>query len=206
MKRRKFLLASIFAAPLLSFTEWAKNPMRKSASKSFVVRKNESRFFGKSTNADAAFGRCMISSADTAHQLYIAGTAKNSYKTIGGPGMHIHLQDDEIFYIASGDFLFQIEDQLILGKAGDTIFAPRGVAHTYANPIENNPGELLTIHQPISPSLEKFYEVFSRVGFMSDKMLQENIDAETLADILKNNLFVGPPIDVPAALKKLQQK
>lgn len=118
--------------------------------------------------------------------------------------MHNHHQDDEIFYVVSGEFLFQLENEIILGRTGDTIFVPRGVAHTFANPIDNNPGQLLTIHQPISPSLEKFYEVFSTIGYMNDKMLQDSFEPEILADLMKNNAFVGPPIDIDAALKKLK--
>lgn len=205
MKRRNFLLTSILAAPLISLSDLVVNPFWKDPKKAFVVRNGESRFFGKNTTASSNYGRCIISSVDTQNQLYIAGASKNSNNKKGGPALHIHHQDDEIFYVVSGEFLFQLENEIILGKAGDTIFAPRGVAHTFANPIDNNPGQLLTIHQPISSSLEKFYEVFSTIGYMNEKMLQENFESEILADLLKNNAFVGPPIDVDAALKKLKQ-
>ena len=205
MKRRNFLISSILAAPLLTLSNWAIQPLWKNTKKALVVKNGESRFFGKNTTADSNYGRCIISSVDTQNQLYIAGGSKNSNTKKGGPALHIHHQDDEIFYVVSGEFLFQLENEIILGKAGDTIFAPRGLPHTYANPMDNNPGELLTIHQPISPSLEKFYEVFSRIGYMDEKMLQENFEPEILADLMKNNVFVGPPIDVDAALKKLKQ-
>ncbi len=169
-----------------------------------MVKADESRFFGKSNTSEAHFGRCIISSSDTDNQLYIAGENKKSNIKKGGPGLHIHYQDDEVFYVVSGEFLFQLENEIILGKAGDTVFAPRGLAHTYANPYDNNPGELLIIHQPIPPNLEKFYQVFSKLGYMSEKMLQENFEPEVLEDLFKNNAFVGPPIDIDAALKKLK--
>lgn len=203
MKRRNFLVTSILAAPLMGLSHWV-GPLWKNTRKAFVVKNGESRFFGKDSTANSKYGRCIISSADTQNQLYIAAGSKNSNSKKGGPALHIHHQDDEIFYVVSGEFLFQLENDIILGKAGDTIFVPRGVAHTFANPIDNNPGELLTIHQPISPSLEKFYEVFSTIGYMNDKMLQENFEPEILADLMKYNAFVGPPIDIDAALKKLK--
>lgn len=204
MQRRKFLISSLVVAPFAAFAKWTDIPFFNSNKKSLFVSANESRFFGKDTTSDANFGRCIISSKDTENQLYIAGDAKDANKEKGGPGLHIHYQDDEIFYVVSGEFLFQTEDKITLGKAGDTIFVPRGIAHTYANPIDNNPGELLIIHQPISPSLERFYEVFSKLGYMSEKMLQENFEPEVLKDLMKNNAFVGPPIDIAAALKKLK--
>jgi len=203
MIRRKFLLHSIITAPFLNLTKLIASSVSPKSKKGFVVRKEESRFFGRDEKQESLFGRCIISSVDTQNQLYIAGGTKNSYNKKGGPALHIHHEDDEIFYIVSGEFLFQLEDKIFLGKAGDTIFAPKGIAHTYANPIDNNPGELLTIHNPISPNLEKFYEVFSRVGYMNDKMLKENFDPETLADLMKNNVFVGPPIDVEKALRNI---
>ncbi|RYF89277.1 MAG: cupin domain-containing protein [Chitinophagaceae bacterium] len=204
MERRKFLLASLLAAPFSAFAKWTESISFKKNKKAFIVRADESRFFGKNTASDANFGRCIISSADTDNQLYIAGETKNSNKKRGGPGLHIHHQDDEIFYVVSGEFLFQLGEEIILGKAGDTVFVARGLAHTYANPIDNNPGELLIIHQPISPSLEKFYEVFSKIGYMNEKMLQENFKPDVLEDLMKNNAFVGPPIDIDAAMKKLK--
>ena len=63
----------------------------------------------------------------------------------------------------------------------------------------------MIIHQPISPSLEKFYQVFSKIGYMNDNMLRENFEPEVLADLMKNNAFVGSPIDIKTALKTLKK-
>ncbi len=178
----------------------------KSKKKSLIVLSGESRFFGKDTTSDAHFGRCILSSADTDNQLYIAGGTKNGFKEKGGPGLHIHYSDDEIFYVVSGEFLFQIEEEYFLGKTGDTVFVPKGIAHTYANPIENNPGELLVIHNPISPNLEKFYAVFCKTGYMNEQMLKDNFEPEVLEDLMKNNEFVGSPIDIEIALKNILAK
>jgi mannose-6-phosphate isomerase-like protein (cupin superfamily) len=204
MERRKFLMTSLLAAPFIAFAKWTEQTLFNRTAKGLVVRAEESRFFSQNTSKNANFGRCIISSKDTANQLYIGGDTENSNLKKGGPALHIHYQDDEIFYVVSGEFLFQIENEYFLGKAGDTVFIPRGIPHTYANPIDNNPGQLLVIHQPISPSLEKFYQVFTKLGYMNEKMLKENFDSETLQDLLKNNAFVGSPIDIDIALKQLK--
>jgi glyoxylate utilization-related uncharacterized protein len=50
----------------------------------------------------------------------------------GGPPLHRH-DFDEAFYILEGELVFQVEDELITRRAGEMAFAPRGVAHTFAN-------------------------------------------------------------------------
>ena len=77
---------------------------------------------------------------DTENQLYISADANLSNKEKGGPALHIHHKDDEIFYVISGEFLIQLGDEISLIKKGDTVFIPRGTKLTFANQIENNPG------------------------------------------------------------------
>jgi quercetin dioxygenase-like cupin family protein len=50
----------------------------------------------------------------------------------GGPPLHHH-DFDETFYVIEGELTFQLGDELFTRKAGELAFAPRGVAHTYAN-------------------------------------------------------------------------
>ena len=207
MERRKFLITSLLAAPftaLAKFDFLPKKELGKQAKNGFIVRANESRFFGKETSPKDTYGRCILSSVDTENQLYISADANLSNKEKGGPALHIHYKDDEIFYVISGEFLIQLGDEISLIKKGDTAFIPRGTKHTFANHIENNPGELLTIHQPISPELEKFYDVFSHNGYMNEEQMGKLFTQQELKTLLANNAFVGPPIDIGAALKKLK--
>lgn len=146
----------------------------------------------------------MLSSVDTDNQLYLSAGADLSNKETRGPALHIHHKDDEIFYVVSGEFLIQIDKDISLISKGNTVFIPRGTAHTFANPIVDNPGELLTIHQPISPELEKFYDVFCHNGYMNQEQMGKLFTKEELKTLLANNTFVGPPIDIEAALKTLK--
>lgn len=206
MKRRNFIATALLSLPVFSLANLLSETKKKTFrnTKPYHLKSNESRFFGKNTSADNLYGRCVVSSVDTDSQLYISADSQLTNREIGGPGLHIHYQGDEIFFVAKGEFLFQIEKEIFLGKEGDTVFVPRGVPHTFANHIANNTGNLVIIHQPISESLEKFYEVFCTVGYMNEKMLQEKFQPEILQDMMKNNAFVGPPIDVETALKKLK--
>lgn len=208
MERRKFLLSTFLALPFTAFAKFnlfVQSAANKKSKKGFIVRANESRFFGKKTSPKDTFGRCMISSVDTENQLYISSGSNLSNKEIGGPALHIHHKDDEIFYVVSGEFLIQLEDEVSIIKQGDTVFIPRGTKHTFANHIKDNPGELLTIHQPISPELEKFYDVFCHNGYMNEEQMSKQFMQEELKLLFANNAFVGQPIDIEAALKKIKK-
>jgi quercetin dioxygenase-like cupin family protein len=50
----------------------------------------------------------------------------------GGPPLHKH-DFDEGFYVLEGELTFQVEDQLVVKRAGEFVFAPRNVVHTLAN-------------------------------------------------------------------------
>ncbi|PGM55658.1 quercetin 2,3-dioxygenase [Bacillus sp. AFS053548] len=52
-------------------------------------------------------------------------------KKDGGPPLHIHELEDETFYVLEGEITFFVGDQIILAKAGDYVFAPRGITHTF---------------------------------------------------------------------------
>jgi quercetin dioxygenase-like cupin family protein len=49
-----------------------------------------------------------------------------------GPPLHRH-GFDEAFYVLEGELTFQLRDEVFTRKAGELAFAPRDVAHTYAN-------------------------------------------------------------------------
>jgi quercetin dioxygenase-like cupin family protein len=49
-----------------------------------------------------------------------------------GPPLHRH-DFDEAFYLLEGELTFQLGDEVFTRTAGELAFAPRNVAHTYAN-------------------------------------------------------------------------
>ena len=49
-----------------------------------------------------------------------------------GPPLHRH-DFDEAFYVLEGELTFQVEDQVVVKRAGEFAFAPRNVVHTLAN-------------------------------------------------------------------------
>jgi mannose-6-phosphate isomerase-like protein (cupin superfamily) len=48
--------------------------------------------------------------------------------------LHIHHQDDELWYVLAGSLLFLLDGREIEAPAGSCTIVPRGVAHAYRNP------------------------------------------------------------------------
>lgn len=180
-ERRKFLLASLLAVPATALASVKGFATKERAQKGFIVKANESRFDGIQKPAPDAIGRCVVSGADTDGELLIVAPTSRTFAFKGGPPLHIHKYQDEVFYVAHGEFLVQLGETVHKVTTGDTIFIPRGTPHTYANPIENNPGNIISIHQPIGKN-EEFFKYLCTYG----KMPEKEIDPDSPV--------VGPPI------------
>ena len=98
-----------------------------------------------------------IGSADTDGAL----TAFESIAAPGeGPPLHIHVNDDEIFYALEGSFRFKLDGELLDAPAGTLAFIPKGVAHTWQN-IGDEPARLLIVTAPAG--FERFFELFAQI-------------------------------------------
>jgi len=68
--------------------------------------------------------------------------------------LHVHYRDDEAWYVLEGVLAFQLGDQQVEATAGDLVFAPHGVVHTYWNP-RAEPARYLLI---MTPKLNRLIE------------------------------------------------
>ena len=73
---------------------------------------------------------------------------------LGGVPPHIHGLEDETFTVLEGRFEVTIGDQTVCAEAGDTAFAPRGIAHTWHCTTESG-GRLLVLVTP-GENFERF--------------------------------------------------
>ena len=64
----------------------------------------------------------------------------------GGPPLHVHHYQDEVFFITEGEYVFQAGEERFRLTAGDTIFLPRKVPHTWAQLSDK--GKMLFFFQP----------------------------------------------------------
>lgn len=85
----------------------------------------------------------------------------------GGPPPHIHHREDETFQILEGEYEWTVGDQTFVARKGATIFAPRGIAHTYRY-LGTSPGRLLCLITPAG-----FEGFFEEIGALSPPEQQD---------------------------------
>ncbi len=125
-----------------------------------------------------------VSTKDTDGDLYV-------YESIrvkeGGPAHHVHFTQDEIWYVLQGEFLIKVGETVHHAKAGDTVFGPRMVPHSFAK-IGEGEGKLLMTFQPAG----KMEEFFTKVSIgVPAKMTEQEQDKFREEHGFKR---VGPPI------------
>lgn len=72
----------------------------------------------------------------------------------GGPPMHVHHREDEVFRVIEGRFRMRVGDQDFEAGPGDTLFLPRGVPHCFFF-TGGGTGRLLIALQP--GGFERFF-------------------------------------------------
>ncbi|MCF2488048.1 cupin domain-containing protein [Dyadobacter sp. CY347] len=178
MRRSNFILSAFLALPGLAYAKsliskkvTAKNP----SVAGFFIKANETRFDGQQRSMQNDLLRCVISSDDSQTGLLFGTTMPGALQEKGGPPLHIHKDQDEIFFVVSGKFLIQIDDHIYAANTDDAAFIPRGTKHTFVNPVENNPGTLVSIHLPGSKEMEGYFKTIASGKFpeSSDADLSE---------------------------------
>jgi quercetin dioxygenase-like cupin family protein len=93
-----------------------------------------------------------ISSRDTngAFAVFEGHTAP-----LEGPPLHRHPDHDEWWFIAEGEYRFEVDGEEIYASAGATVFAPRGCRHTFQN-VGSKPG--WTIATVVPGGIDLFFE------------------------------------------------
>jgi len=65
----------------------------------------------------------------------------------GGPPLHVHRHEDEVFYVLGGELELQLGDQRVRAKAGSTAYLPRDIPHTFRN-VGTTPSKVLVVIIP----------------------------------------------------------
>jgi quercetin dioxygenase-like cupin family protein len=73
----------------------------------------------------------------------------------GGPPLHVHRSEDEIFCVLEGEHEITIGGRTIRAGAGTVVYGPRSVSHAYKN-VGATPGRILGLVAPAG--LEGFFE------------------------------------------------
>ena len=73
----------------------------------------------------------------------------------GGPPPHIHLNEDETFYVLEGTPTFRLGDEQVVAGPGDFVNVPKGVVHCFRN-LSGDPLRMILTFTPAG--IEKFFE------------------------------------------------
>jgi quercetin dioxygenase-like cupin family protein len=111
---------------------------------------------------------------------------ENTFHEKGGPARHLHYNQDEWFYAIEGEFLFEVGRDKFRLKPGDTLLAPRKVAHVWAY-AGGSGGKILIAFIPAG-KMESFFREVTKANAMPprDPELWRAHDMELL----------GPPLIV----------
>lgn len=123
---------------------------------------------------------------ETAGALFVI---EQSNSRPGGPPLHIHHGEDELFYVLEGEYVVQVADRTFPLKAGDCVLGPRGVAHAWAFTGKQT-GRLLLTYTPAG-RMEPFFDAWEKLGFAPGGYSSQS-DAALLRQYGMER--VGPPI------------
>jgi quercetin dioxygenase-like cupin family protein len=181
MNRKDFLLSSLLATPALLLAKPTETT-NTSTKEPFIVDAGKSRFGEVVKFLGVHPNDLKISSKDTNGQLSVF-----EYVGLGkaGPSFHIHFKQDEIFTVIEGEYRFVVGTETHILKAGQTIFLPRNIPHTWIQLTDK--GRMIYFLQPAG----KMEEFFSYMITLKERPSQKEMNRIHAAHDMK---VVGPPL------------
>jgi mannose-6-phosphate isomerase-like protein (cupin superfamily) len=104
-----------------------------------------------------------------------------------GPPLHVHVREDEMYYVQDGQLRFKADGRLFDAPKGAFMFIPRGTPHCFRN-FGESPARILVIFTPAG--MERFFEGHA-------KLPAGPIDAEAYNRVAHGAWMevVGPTLD-----------
>ena len=132
----------------------------------------------------------LITGAETGGAFFMAEV---SVPPDGGPPPHVHHREDESFHLIEGTLTIQVGEEILNASAGDFVYLPRGIQHSFKNTGDVN-AKFIVVVTPAG--LEKFFEeaFYPAVDHSSAPPLAtEALVARLLAAAPKHGLELLPP-------------
>lgn len=185
MKRGKFIGTLLAFLPVSALAR-AASAFVDRTKKGFRVAAGETRFGERFKMKGVTLNvlDLKISGKDTGGDLAVF--EQNGFTPKGGPPLHIHPHQDEMFYVIEGEYLFQAGEEKFRMKAGDTIFLPRNLPHAFVQLTEK--GRLIVTYQPAG----KMEEFFRRTDAWTSPPSKEEVSKLFEECGMK---VVGPPLE-----------
>src|SRR5260221_4610890 len=146
MKRNVFLNTCLAAGALMfaPFRNIAKSIKGYRDGNGFQVVSGKDRVDKKISLFEGDTFYTKVSTRDTDGDIYVFESTRIKE---GGPSHHYHFAQDEWWYVLQGEFLFKVGDKIYKAKAGDSVFGPRMIPHSFAK-VGDGEGKLLMFFQP----------------------------------------------------------
>ena len=161
MQRRTFFSLAALPFVRINFLQKAATP--------FIVKSGQTRFnedLGGGTRNDLK-----VSANDTDGRLAIFEIHSKG-KT--GPALHIHYDQDEIVTIIEGDYFFQVGNEKMKLKVGDTLFIPRGTPHAFVH-LGEGTGRKSSTYQPAG-KIEEMFRLIGQLKVVTPEKIQAAMD------------------------------
>lgn len=186
MKRNSFLKVFLSAGAFITapFASIANINNKKRVDKGFKVDAGKDRMDKPLSLFEGDTFYTKVSTTDSDGDIYAFESRRVKE---GGPSFHLHYDQDEFWYILSGEFLFKVGEETFAAKAGDTVFGPRQVPHAFSKTGEGE-AKLLMFFQPAG----KMEEMFRKIGEgVTKNMNEEEQDKFRHEHGIKR---IGPPL------------
>ena len=126
-----------------------------------------------------------VSTFDTDGGISVAEIT-SSHK--GGPVRHLHHEQDEWWYAVEGEYVIEVgEERYELGP-GDSLLAPRKVAHVWAH-VGEGTGRLIAALRPAG-EIEAFFDDLATLGSSPEREVLRRVFSSHGMEL------IGPPLSI----------
>lgn len=106
-----------------------------------------------------------------------------------GPDLHVHLHQNELFYVVAGRIGLQCGDQKVVLGTGDTFMAPLKVPHAYVT-LGTETASMLNVFDPAG-DIERFFAAYVQALNVDGPPDRSRMEAINIQNGLR---VVGPPL------------
>src|ERR1700722_20376542 len=179
MRRRSFLKTIAAVAPAAGLQDLLVSHARAQAVASppanalHVVGDGEDRL-GHPFRMPTSSLSVKVATNETGGGLFIA---EHTHLLPGGPALHLHLYQDEWFYVMEGEVAFQLGEQRLHLHAGESVLGPRRVPHTFSS-MGTAPSRVLLAFCPAGKMEQYFRDIQDPKVQASDAEVMRRYDME----------------------------
>jgi mannose-6-phosphate isomerase-like protein (cupin superfamily) len=115
-----------------------------------------------------------VATADTAGNLFVIEHSNLLPDT--GPALHLHLSQEEWFYVMEGEVRFQVGERRLRLGPGESILAPRRIPHTFS--AFGSPARLLIAFTPAGKMEQYFIDASAQPSIAATANFMNRYDVQ----------------------------